>query len=170
MAAGAAEPGPDRFAYMALCHVAPTERQAREVGRKLMYYLKSGRLRLGAASPPGYFPPASAVAALRGRLGAVRRMSFEDLIDVGILLVGTPDHVIARINKLYEETGVGHLILMNHAGEMTSNEVRDHLTLFAREVMPAVTPLGEDWQDQETRWRVANDRAPVHAVLSSALS
>ncbi|MET8121628.1 LLM class flavin-dependent oxidoreductase [Micromonospora sp. NPDC005189] len=170
VAAGQPEPGPDRFAYMALCHVAPTEEKARDIGRKLMYYLKPGRLRLGAASPPGYFPPSAAVAALQGRLGAVRSMSYEDLIDAGILLVGTPDQVTAQIHRLYERTGVGHLILMNHAGDMTSNEVRDHLTLFAREVMPAVTTLGTDWRDQDTTWRVDQDHTPVQAVLSSALS
>lgn len=170
MEAGLPEPGPDHFAYLSFCHVAPTEEQARQVGRKLMWYLKQGKLRLGAISPPGYSSPAAAVAALRGKLGEVRKYSFERLVDEGVMLVGTPDQVIARIQRLYAETGVGNLIMMNHAGEMTSNEVRDSLCLFAREVIPAVAPIGRHWQDDDTRWRVENDRRPVHTVLASALS
>jgi alkanesulfonate monooxygenase SsuD/methylene tetrahydromethanopterin reductase-like flavin-dependent oxidoreductase (luciferase family) len=168
--AGQPEPSPDKFAYLSLCHVAPTEEEARRVGEQLMWYLKQGKLRLGAANPPGYSSPAAAVAALRGKLGEVRRYSFERLVDEGILLVGTPDTVTKQIQRLYDETGVGNLIMMNHAGEMTSNQVRDSLCLFAREVRPAVAPLGRQWQDEDTTWRVDRDTRPVETVLASALS
>jgi alkanesulfonate monooxygenase SsuD/methylene tetrahydromethanopterin reductase-like flavin-dependent oxidoreductase (luciferase family) len=168
--AGHPEPSPDNFAYLAFCHVAPTEEQARRAGEKLMWYLKQGRLRLGAASPPGYSSTTAAVAALRGKLGEVRKYSFERLVDEGIMLVGTPDTVAKQIQRLYEATGVGNLILMNQAGEMTSNEVRDSLCLFAREVLPAVAPIGRSWQDDDTGWRVDRDRGPVETVLASALS
>ena len=168
--AGHPEPSPDNFAYLAFCHVAPTEEQARRTGEKLMYYLKQGRQRLGAASPPGYSSTAAAVAALRGKLGEVRKYSFERLIDEGIMLVGTPDTVTEQIRRLYETTGVGNLILMNHAGEMTSNEVRDSLCLFSREVMPAVSAIGRTWQDDDTSWRVDRDTGSVETVLASALS
>jgi alkanesulfonate monooxygenase SsuD/methylene tetrahydromethanopterin reductase-like flavin-dependent oxidoreductase (luciferase family) len=170
MAAGNPEPGPDNFAYLSLCHVAETEEKAMEIGRKLMFYLKSGRMRLGAAVPPGYSSPAAAVAAMRGTMGAVRRQSFEQLVDAGIALVGTPDQVAAKITKLYETTGVGNVILMNQAGEMTSNEVRDSVLLFAKEVMPQVAHLGVDWKEDDTTWRVDNDDQPVASVLASAVS
>ena len=168
--AGLPEPSPDNFAYLAFCHVAPTEEQARRTGEKLMYYLKQGRQRLGAASPPGYSSTAAAVAALRGKLGEVRRYDFDRLIDEGIMLVGTPDTVTKQIRRLYETTGVGNLILMNHAGEMTSNEVRDSLCLFSREVLPAVSEIGRGWQDDDTAWRVDRDTGSVETVLASALS
>lgn len=170
MAAGMPEPGPDNFAYLSLCHVAETEEKAREIGRKLLFYLKAGKQRLGAAIPPGYSSPAAAVAAMRGTLGAVRKHSFEQLIEEGIALVGTPDHVAAKITELYERTGVGHLILMNQAGEMTSNEVRDSLLLLHKEVAPQVAGLGRDWKEDDTSWRVDNDDAPVNPVLASAVS
>src|SRR5690606_28431344 len=95
--AGRPEPGPDKFAYLSLCHVAETEEKAREVGRKLLWYLKAGKQRLGAAIPPGYSSPAAAVAALRGTLGAIRKQSFEQLVEEGIALVGTPDQVADKI-------------------------------------------------------------------------
>lgn len=170
MAEGAAEPGPDNFAYLSLCHVAETEEKAREIGRKLLFYLKAGKMRLGAAVPPGYSSPSAAVAAMRGTLGAVRGLSFEELIEEGIALVGTPDQVTAKITELYERTGVGHLILMNQAGEMTSNEVRDSLVLLHREVMPAVSDLGVDWKEDDTSWRTDTDTEPVRPMLASAVS
>lgn len=168
--AGWPEPGPDQFAYLCFCHVAPTMEEARAGAAKLMWFLKAGRPRLGAAIPPGFSSPDAAVAALRGRLGAVRRASLDELIAAGIMIAGTPDVVADQIRRLYERTGVGHLLMMNQAGEMTSNEVRDSLELFAREVMPAVRGLGTDWRAADTSWRVANDRNPVTAVVASALS
>jgi alkanesulfonate monooxygenase SsuD/methylene tetrahydromethanopterin reductase-like flavin-dependent oxidoreductase (luciferase family) len=135
-----------------------------------MWFLKAGRPRLGAAIPPGFSTPDAAVAALRGRLGAVRHASLDQLIEDGIMIAGTPDAVIAQIRRLHERTGVGHLLMMNQAGDMTSNEVRDSLELFAREVMPAVAALGTDWRDADAFWRVANDDSPVTAVVASALS
>lgn len=169
-AAGLPEPGPDKFAYLSLCHVAETEEKAREVGRKLLWYLKAGRQRIGAAIPPGYSSPSAAVAALRGRLGAIRRQSFEQLVEEGIALVGTPDQVAEKIRRLYATTGVGNLILMTQAGEMTSNEVRDSLLLFHEKVMPSVRDLGTSWEDDDTGWRIDNDTRPVAPVLASAVS
>lgn len=170
VAAGRPEPGPASFAYLAFCHVAPTADRARAGAQKLMWFLKPGRPRLGAAIPPGFSTPQVSVAALRGKLGSVRRMSADDLIEHGVMLAGTPDMVIEQIRKLYERTGTGRLLLMNQAGDMSSNEVRDSLLLFAREVMPAVAGLGEQWQDDDTCWRVATDKAPIQAVVASALS
>ena len=59
---------------------------------------------------------------------------------------------------------------MNQAGEMTSNEVRDSLCLFAREVMPAVSAIGRKWQDDDTSWRVDRDTGSGETVLAGALS
>lgn len=167
---GASEPGPENFAYLSLCHVAETEEKARDIGRQLLWYLKAGKQSLGAAIPPGYSSPSAAVAAMKGTLGAVRKLSFEDLVDAGIALVGTPDQVAGKIRELYERTGVGNLILMNQVGEMTSNQVRDSLLLFQREVMPAVSGLGADWKDDDTEWRTDTDTKPVKPVLASAVS
>lgn len=168
--AGRPEPSPSQFAYLALCHVAETEEEARRVGEELMYYLKPGRPRLGALIPPGFSTPATSVNALRGELGTVRRRSFEELVDEGIMLVGTPETVTKQIQRLYERTGVGNVLMMNHAGAMSSNDVRKSMTLFTDEVRPAVEHLGENWAQDDTSWRVDNDQESVGTVIASALS
>ena len=168
--AGRPEPSPSQFAYLALCHVAETEEEARRVGEELMYYLKPGRPRLGALIPPGFSTPATSVNALRGELGTVRKRSFEELVDEGIMLVGTPETVTKQIERLYERTGVGNVLLMNHAGAMSSNDVRKSMCLFTDEVRPAVEHLGENWAQDDTSWRVENDKESVGTVIASALS
>ena len=58
------------------------------------------------------------------------------------MLVGTPETVTKQIQRLYERTGVGNVLLMNHAGAMSSNDVRKSMCLFTDEVRPAVEHLG----------------------------
>jgi len=168
--AGLPEPGPDKFGSMVLCHVAPSADQARLIGQKLMWYFNTFNPRQRANITPGYFTPERSVDALRGKLGAIRKLGYSGLVDAGVIVVGTPDVVIKQIQRLYARTGVGNLFLMNHVGEMTSNEVRDGMTLFANEVMPTVAPLGEKWEEDDVSWRLANGDPPIGSTLASAVS
>jgi alkanesulfonate monooxygenase SsuD/methylene tetrahydromethanopterin reductase-like flavin-dependent oxidoreductase (luciferase family) len=137
------QPGPDRFAYLALCHTAETDAQAEAEGQQLLWYLRRTRHpRFNA--PPGYLPPRVEAQAI---LGGGRREfsdSFEKLQENGIVMVGSPDTMIRRIRTLYERCGIGHLLMMNQAGAMPDHQVRKSLELFAREVYPAIRELGCD--------------------------
>ncbi len=167
---GLPEPGPDKFGSMVATYVADSEAKAYEVGRKLMWYFETFHPRQRAMVTPGFFSPHKSVDALRGKLGSIRKLTFEGLIDAGVVVCGTPDQVVKQITRLYEQTGVGHLLCMDHVGEMTSNEVRESMSLFAREVMPAVAPLGEQWEDDDIGWRMANDTTPIGSTLASSVS
>lgn len=167
---GLPEPGPEKFGSMVLCYVADNDEQARRVGQKLMWYFATFNRRQRGNITPGFFSPAKSVDALRGKVGTIRSLPFDGLVDAGIIVVGTPDTVIKQIERLYEQTGVGNLLLMNHVGEMTSNEVRESMSMFTREVMPAVAPLGEKWKDDDISWRMANDKTPIGSTLSSSVS
>ena len=46
------------------------------------------------------------------------------------------------VNHQTYEIGIGHLLMMNHAGHMSSEKTRRSLELFAREVYPAIRELG----------------------------
>jgi alkanesulfonate monooxygenase SsuD/methylene tetrahydromethanopterin reductase-like flavin-dependent oxidoreductase (luciferase family) len=69
--------------------------------------------------------------------------TYESLQQKGIVLVGNPDTMIDKIRYLHERCGIGHLLMMTHAGSMESSKVRRSLELFAREVYPAIRDLGE---------------------------
>jgi alkanesulfonate monooxygenase SsuD/methylene tetrahydromethanopterin reductase-like flavin-dependent oxidoreductase (luciferase family) len=167
---GLPEPGPEKFGSMVLCYVAPTADKARQMGEKLMWYFTTMNPRQKGRLAPGYLSPSKSVDLLRGKLGSVRALGLDGMVDAGVILLGTPDTVINQIERLYETTGVGNMFLMMHAGEMTSNEVRDGMVLFSSEVMPAVSSLGEKWEDEDISWRVANDKTPVGNTLASSVS
>jgi alkanesulfonate monooxygenase SsuD/methylene tetrahydromethanopterin reductase-like flavin-dependent oxidoreductase (luciferase family) len=139
---GLSEPGPDRFAYLALCHVAETDEQAQAEGEQLLWYLRRIRHPQFNA-PPGYISPRVHARAILGAAGKGYADSYETLQEKGIVMVGSPKTMIERIRTLYERCGIGHLLMMNHAGAMPDHQVRKSLELFAHEVYPAISDLGE---------------------------
>jgi alkanesulfonate monooxygenase SsuD/methylene tetrahydromethanopterin reductase-like flavin-dependent oxidoreductase (luciferase family) len=54
----------------------------------------------------------------------------------GLTVVGTPQQCIAKLHK-YAEAGVTHVLCAFGAGALDTDIVRESMTLFAREVMPA---------------------------------
>ena len=137
---GFPEPGPEKFAYLAMCHTGATDAQAQETGRKLLWYLHRTR-------PPGFFMPHGyqpAAALARAYVNTTRyTRSWEQLQADGVVICGGPSTVLKRVREMHERLGVGHLLMMNQAGFMTSDETRRSMELFAREVYPAVRGLGD---------------------------
>jgi alkanesulfonate monooxygenase SsuD/methylene tetrahydromethanopterin reductase-like flavin-dependent oxidoreductase (luciferase family) len=139
---GLPEPGPDRFAYLALCYTGETDEEAQEYGKQLLWYLYRER-HPQFNQPPGYNSPEVIAKSMLSAGGKPYRDSFESLQEKGVVMVGSPDTMIKKVHELYEKTGVGHLLMMNQAGFMTGDKVRRSMELFAREVYPAVRHLGE---------------------------
>ena len=74
-----------------------------------------------------------------GRPIDMYRASVQDLIDAGILFCGTPDQVTQQITDFCDYCGgMGNLLMMGHAGAMPHDDTVGNLTLFAKEVMPAL--------------------------------
>jgi alkanesulfonate monooxygenase SsuD/methylene tetrahydromethanopterin reductase-like flavin-dependent oxidoreductase (luciferase family) len=140
---GFEEPGPDRFAYLALCFTGETEEAAEEGGRQLLWYLQRERHPY-FFNPPGYTPYKEMARQLTAGSGRPYGDTFESLRDKGILLCGTPDTMIERITQLHERCRIGHLLMMNQAGFMPTESVRKSVGLFAREVYPAIRGLGAE--------------------------
>ena len=139
---GFAEPGPDRFAYLALCYTAETDEQAQEEGQGLLWYLRRAR-HPGFNNIPGYAPPEALAKTYQGVSKKPYGDSFEALQAKGVVMVGSPETMIDKIRYLHERCGIGHLLMMNQAGFMPGDKVRRSMELFAREVYPAVRGLGE---------------------------
>ena len=49
--------------------------------------------------------------------------------------------MIERSSTLHERCNVGHLLMMNQAGFMPGESVRKSMSLFAKEVYPAIREL-----------------------------
>ena len=70
------------------------------------------------------------------RLYAAKHV-YEDIIANGICLFGSVETVAAKMCRLHE-MGIRHVATMHNFGAMAQNLVERSMTLFAREVMPAV--------------------------------
>jgi alkanesulfonate monooxygenase SsuD/methylene tetrahydromethanopterin reductase-like flavin-dependent oxidoreductase (luciferase family) len=134
----------DRFGFLGFGYTAETEEAAREGGKRLTWYLSSGRT-VNYFPAPGYLSAAAIVAARSesgARMAPTTRPDVDTQIEVGNMFIGTPDTVYDRIKKFHDHVGgLGNLLLMGHAGPMTHAEVRKSMTLFAKEVLPRVKEL-----------------------------
>ena len=64
-------------------------------------------------------------------------VSVQELIDTGLLFAGTPDQVYDQIIDFSETVGgLGNLLMMGQAGDMSHKETVGNLSLFAKEVLP----------------------------------
>src|SRR2546430_4046917 len=144
-----AAPSADRFAYLGLVAVADNEAEARRRGDLVAGYLRSSSIvHVPFRNPPGFLTVEDNARMLKGqsaprsfakdgRVVDMHHGSVQDLIDAGILFCGTPDQVYAQIVDFCEYCGgMGHLLMMGHAGFLTHEDTVSNLTIFANEVMP----------------------------------
>jgi alkanesulfonate monooxygenase SsuD/methylene tetrahydromethanopterin reductase-like flavin-dependent oxidoreductase (luciferase family) len=152
--AGHGVAGPDRLAYLGLVAVADTPAKAMARAKVLVRYMEtSAQVAPQFKNPPGYMPPAAVAAMIRargvrtatGKGGAavdVYAASPEQLMDAGILFAGTPDEVYRQIAEFNASVGgLGNLLMMGHAADMSHADVVDNLTLFGKEVLPRLKAL-----------------------------
>lgn len=143
--------GCDRFAYLALCAVAASEKEALNRAYEVSSYLRTTAVASEHyAYPPGYMAPQAMIPILRktkrghymvtcrsGKSIDATNAESADLIDAGLLFAGTPDQVYEQIVRFCGEVGgIGHLLLMMQAGHLNSDATTDSMKLFSREVLP----------------------------------
>jgi alkanesulfonate monooxygenase SsuD/methylene tetrahydromethanopterin reductase-like flavin-dependent oxidoreductase (luciferase family) len=67
----------------------------------------------------------------------------EGAYDLPSSLVGTPDEVIEKLHRMYEEFGFKNVIMtINQGGTISQREVLRTYELIAEKVMPAIRELG----------------------------
>ncbi|WP_051579855.1 LLM class flavin-dependent oxidoreductase [Pseudonocardia acaciae] len=162
------EPGPDQVAAVIFIHVAETDAQARfEAEPHLMFLMQNlNRSRQPDAFPPGHF----SVESLRGFMtkGGYRdrdigEMTFEEMMDEGWAIVGSPRTVVDKLGITVEELGAGKIIHVADFGAMPNWLVRKSLTLMAEEVIPHFRAPGA-----KPIWAQADPRpAPTHAEFGA---
>ena len=135
---GLPTPGPERFAYLGLCYTAETDEQAWEEGKELLWYVQRRR-HPGLTNPPGFNSIRTNLMMLAGASKPYGD-TFETLMAKGIVLAGSPT-TVARQAKEWHKRGVGHLLMMNHAGAMSPERTRRSMELFAKEVYPELKDL-----------------------------
>jgi alkanesulfonate monooxygenase SsuD/methylene tetrahydromethanopterin reductase-like flavin-dependent oxidoreductase (luciferase family) len=128
-------------------YVADTDEQAqREAAHHLMYlFQKLTHRPFTYLLPPGYATGPTLVRSIE-RLGRRTGMSaapFEQLSEQGMVIFGSPDTVRRRLEAYQREMQFGILVPLLQFGTLPHDLTVRNMERFAREVMPALRPLGQ---------------------------
>jgi alkanesulfonate monooxygenase SsuD/methylene tetrahydromethanopterin reductase-like flavin-dependent oxidoreductase (luciferase family) len=149
---------PYRAGFLQFVGVADTDEEAREVYRAPAEYFYNRCLHLygGFADPPGYSSEATVRARVQGMVQRASQahqqsgpLTFEDMIERGYVIVGSPDTVREQLEHVARELRVGHLMVLLHFGDMAPEVVERNTDLFGRKVLPGLRSV---WSDYDDRW------------------
>lgn len=110
------------------CVVAPTDEEARALAANANGYVW-----------PGWFAPFGFNEALRqdGETGPLKVAgTFDDLYERDFELVGSPDTVSRKIERLQKELNVRFILLWTYNGLVPHTKLMQSIDLFATKVMP----------------------------------
>jgi alkanesulfonate monooxygenase SsuD/methylene tetrahydromethanopterin reductase-like flavin-dependent oxidoreductase (luciferase family) len=152
---------PYRAGFLQFIGVAETEKEALELYKEPAEYFYDRCLRLDPrfAQPPGYTSEATIRARVESMVSRAADQAltrkptatqFQDILDEGYVVVGTPDQVAEKVREIAGNLNVGHLMLLLQFGNMGPELARYNTKLFAEQVMPQVRDLFDnEWED---RW------------------
>lgn len=155
---------PFRAAFLQFIAVAESEREALELYREPAEYFYNRCLHVSPhwSNPPGYTTEATvrakvvsqvqlaAIESQRRVLETRDKPSFEEMVEKGYVLAGTPDQVAEKLRTVALDLNVGQMMVLLQFGNMRTDLVRYNTELFARRVKPQLEGLFEDrW---ENRW------------------
>ena len=154
---------PYRAGFLQFVGVAETRERAMEIYREPAEYFYGRCLHVHPrwANPPGYMTEAT----VRARAGSMvaeaakraertlfggKPMTFEEIVDKGYVLVGSPEEVAEQLREVAKTLHVGQMMLLFQYGNMQKELANYNTELFAKQVAPEVADLFDDrW---ENRW------------------
>ncbi len=136
---------PSQMGWALPMYVAETDAQARaEVASHIeIFFNKLLHYPLDARLPPGYTSVASTKALIEQKFKLRKSFqSAEALLEMGMVIAGSPKTVRETIAARQKELGFGHLIAMLQIGTQPPEQTENSMRLFASEVMPHLRDLG----------------------------
>ena len=146
---------PYRLALMQVVGVAGTDAEAARIFKPHVEYLfhkGPGAIKAENLAIPGTIGLQGLQALMRdpsdmGIAGKLRTVGFDELVDMGSVIVGSPGTVLERIVEVVRRFRIGNLHVMLQFGSMPRQLAMDNIGLFAATVLPA---LRGQWTDE--RW------------------
>ena len=138
--------------------VGETDAEAKKLYEKHARYFFSRCLHVhpGFADAPGYRTEptiraglASQMAGQSSALNQAADLSWEEMVEKGYLVAGSPDNVAEQIHKLATTLNVGHLVCLLHFGDMPNELCQYSTKLFAEKIIPQMRGI---WKDYEDHW------------------
>ena len=94
--------------------------------------------------PPGYLGMSSYKRVRRHKRSIAGDQTLEKMMELGIVIVGSPDTVRRRILHCHRQLGFANFIALLHFGTLPADLTERNIRLFASEVMPALQPVGDE--------------------------
>jgi alkanesulfonate monooxygenase SsuD/methylene tetrahydromethanopterin reductase-like flavin-dependent oxidoreductase (luciferase family) len=123
-------------------YVAETDEQAyREFLPHAMWFFRTGlKIPMHHLMPPGYNGAESILRTVQGRAAAKVKnfweMTYDELIEGGYIVVGSPRTVVEKYARQREEYGLGIVITQGQTGSMPHWMAMKNLQIMSEEVIP----------------------------------
>jgi alkanesulfonate monooxygenase SsuD/methylene tetrahydromethanopterin reductase-like flavin-dependent oxidoreductase (luciferase family) len=168
---------PYRLGYTQVVGVAETDNEAARLFRPHVEYLFNkgpGAIRSENLAIPGTVSLAGLQALMRdpGDLGfgdRLRTVGFDELVDAGAVIVGSPGTVIDQITDVLHRFRIGNLHAMLQFGSMPRQLAMDNIGLFAAKVLPELRGVwsGERWEHHWWPQRLGGRPLPESAAAGA---
>ena len=163
------EADPKQIVSVFLVHVAETDAQARREAEPHILWLFQNLFRstFQDAFAPGHVSETSLRGMMSGgyRSRDISAMSWEELVEAGWLIAGSPDTVAEQLEERTDELRSGRVLMWVDHGSAPTWMIHKNLTLFAEEVMPRFRG-----QDGKPIWARQDLRQITTASEASAIS
>ena len=122
--------------------MADTDEKAQEIGKGFLWNVDH-RMRGPREhnDPPGYQSVVAAQLSRRRAGGPDSRMTYEQLQEVGAIVVGSPETVTKKLTQTITSLNPGYLILIGSDGNIKHDDVMRSVQLLGREVLPALKEI-----------------------------
>ncbi len=152
------EPNPYRAGFLQFVGVGETEAEAMDLYREPADYFYNRCLHVSPrfVMPPGYMTEAtlrarvtSQIQRAAGQRRPFDRPSFEEMVEKGYVIVGSPDQVAEKIREVAVSLNVGQLMMLLQFGNMGAQLARYNTELFSKRVAPQIQTLFDDaWENE----------------------
>ena len=85
----------------------------------------------------------------RANLGHAATLSWQELIELGYIVAGSPETVRQRMEELIKALRVGNIICLFQMGNMPTEKTCHSSELFARKVMPHLKRIWKDYDGDD---------------------
>jgi len=139
------EMSPAQVGWAVPIYVAETDEIARRELRPHIeaFFNKFLRMPIEMRLPPGYSSIASTKALIESKFALrANALTIDTLVDLGMVVVGSPSTVRERLAENAAALGIGTLIAMLQVATLPADLTEKNLRLFANDVMPYLR--GED--------------------------
>ena len=156
------EPNPYRAGFLQFVGVADSEEEALKLYREPAEYFYNRCLHIHPrwASPPGYTSEATARSKIvsqvqQAAMKAQEKMllgrqppTFEEMVEKGYVIIGSPDQVADKLREVAVNLNVGQFMFLLQFGNMAKDLVTHNTDLFTQKVKPQIANLFDDqWEN-----------------------